>query len=216
MGRICDLDNCSRPYWANGMCSLHEHRVQRYGHPEPAKIAFAALCADNPYENWRPIDWSLGNWVSDYGRFWSMRGQGYLRKLNYTRPAGRPLISLSPPRKWYSVGCLVLEVFVGPRPKGMVCCHWDDNPANNHLSNLRWDTYSANEEDKKRNRGWAPVTYCINGHEYTETNTQMTSQGKKCRTCKNELRRIRYATDSQYREAEKVRSVKNRDKACVS
>ena len=39
---------------------------------------------------------------------------------------------------------LVLEAFVGPRPPGLICCHWDGNPANNHVANLRWDTYKSN------------------------------------------------------------------------
>src|SRR4051794_35697091 len=34
---------------------------------------------------------------------------------------------------------LVLDAFVGPRPPGLICCHWDGDPANNHLENLRWD-----------------------------------------------------------------------------
>ena len=45
---------------------------------------------------------------------------------------------------------LVLEAFVGPRPAGCVCCHNDGNPTNNAVSNLRWDTYEANEHDKIR------------------------------------------------------------------
>jgi hypothetical protein len=32
---------------------------------------------------------------------------------------------------------LVLEAFVGPRPEGLVCCHWDGDPGNNRLENLR-------------------------------------------------------------------------------
>jgi hypothetical protein len=52
---------------------------------------------------------------------------------------------------------IVLETFVGPRPKGMVACHKDGNPSNNALSNLRWDTYKANSADTIRhgrsNRG---------------------------------------------------------------
>jgi hypothetical protein len=47
---------------------------------------------------------------------------------------------------------LVLEAFVGPCPEGMEACHRDDNPANNRLENLRWDTHVSNCEDRTRNR----------------------------------------------------------------
>lgn len=47
---------------------------------------------------------------------------------------------------------LVLEAFIGPRPAGMVCCHEDDNPGNNALANLRWDTPTANMHDYLRSR----------------------------------------------------------------
>lgn len=36
------------------------------------------------------------------------------------------------------IGRLVLETFVGPAPEGQRCAHKDDDPANNHLSNLSW------------------------------------------------------------------------------
>ena len=45
---------------------------------------------------------------------------------------------------------LVLETFVGSCPENMQCCHWDGNPRNNHLSNLRWDTRSGNQQDSIR------------------------------------------------------------------
>lgn len=45
---------------------------------------------------------------------------------------------------------MVLDAFVGPRPPGLVCCHWDGIPANNHLENLRWDTYKSNCDDMLR------------------------------------------------------------------
>jgi hypothetical protein len=52
---------------------------------------------------------------------------------------------------------LVLEAFVGPRPKGMECCHWDDDATNNRLSNLRWGTRLDNMQDRIRNgRAKAP------------------------------------------------------------
>lgn len=45
---------------------------------------------------------------------------------------------------------LILLAFVGPCPSGMECCHYDGNPANNQLDNLRWDTPKGNQADKKR------------------------------------------------------------------
>lgn len=42
---------------------------------------------------------------------------------------------------------IVLEAFVGPRPKGAYCCHSDGSKINNSLSNLRWDTPTANCHD---------------------------------------------------------------------
>ena len=33
----------------------------------------------------------------------------------------------------------------------MQCCHYDDDPTNNHVSNLRWDTQSGNQQDRIRN-----------------------------------------------------------------
>ncbi len=45
---------------------------------------------------------------------------------------------------------LILEAFVGTCPEGLVACHGDGNPANNSISNLRWDTPESNWEDRKR------------------------------------------------------------------
>lgn len=53
-------------------------------------------------------------------------------------------------KKRCSIHSLVLEAFVGPRPDGLVCCHWDGDPSNNQLSNLRWDTQKANSDDTIR------------------------------------------------------------------
>ena len=45
---------------------------------------------------------------------------------------------------------LVLEAFVGPRPEGQFGCHNDGVRTNNSLSNLRWDTASANQLDRHK------------------------------------------------------------------
>lgn len=53
-------------------------------------------------------------------------------------------------RKLRFVHTLVAEAFIGPRPDGMECCHWDGNQRNNAPSNLRWDTKAGNCADRNR------------------------------------------------------------------
>lgn len=45
---------------------------------------------------------------------------------------------------------LVLEAFVGPCPDKHEGCHYDGNPDNNVLENLRWDTRKENARDRER------------------------------------------------------------------
>ena len=45
---------------------------------------------------------------------------------------------------------LVLLAFVGPCPAGMQTCHYDGDPTNNRLDNLRYDTALANFADMRR------------------------------------------------------------------
>lgn len=102
-------------------------------------------------------------------------------------------------RKRVFVHHLVLEAFVGPRPAGLECCHLDDDGENNLLSNLRWDTKSANIRDQVRNgRHYeAQKTHCSNQHEFTPENTyQRSDGGRTCRKCRayherNRQRRLR-------------------------
>ena len=50
--------------------------------------------------------------------------------------------------RYTRVHVLVLEAHVGPRPIGYDACHNNGNPFDNRLSNLRWDTKTANASDR--------------------------------------------------------------------
>lgn len=113
---------------------------------------------------------------------------GRFLKGGYNRQGGHRFVELVGPEGTSSkyVHRLVLEAFVGPCPDGMVACHWDDNPENNHLNNLRWDTESSNQRDKVRNgrHHAALLTHCKYGHEFTPENIKWTAAGHRhCREC---------------------------------
>ncbi|NIH98089.1 hypothetical protein FHU31_005095 [Mycolicibacterium fluoranthenivorans] len=52
---------------------------------------------------------------------------------------------------------LVLLAFVGPRPPGLHALHCDDDPLNNHLSNLRYGTPSENQHDRFHRNTTQPI-----------------------------------------------------------
>lgn len=86
------------------------------------------------------------------GRIYRKVNGRFVERATYEDDHGRLRLGVTDPRtpKRYRkrfVAWLILEAFVGPRPKGLECCHLDDNPKNNHLSNLRWDTHKNNMVD---------------------------------------------------------------------
>jgi hypothetical protein len=90
-------------------------------------------------------------------------------------------------RHYRLVHRLVLVAFVGPCPDGMEGCHYDGDPSNNALSNLRWDTRSANTYDRVRHgtHHAARKTECKNGHPFDVGNTYLAPNGTRaCRTCR--------------------------------
>lgn len=52
------------------------------------------------------------------------------------------------------VHILVLEVFVGPCPRGLESCHNNGIPDDNRDKNLRWDTHLSNMRDRKKHQKW--------------------------------------------------------------
>ena len=126
-------------------------------------------------EEWRAVVGFDGYEVSSLGRVRSLdRVREYTRVDQYSgkeltvkrRHNGRILrpgkasngyltVALGRGRSVY-VNILVLNAFVGPRPKGCECLHWDDDRENNQISNLRWGTRSQNLHDAVRN-GCKPI-----------------------------------------------------------
>lgn len=161
-------------------------------------------------EIWKPIPGYEGYYeVSDHGQV-----RGVTRKvlrsdgLKTTVP-GRILAHSVKPRtghryvrlmmngegKVKSVHRLVLEAFVGPCPEGMVACHFDDDPDNNHVSNLRWATISDNVMDMVRNgnHNYARRTHCPRGHELAEWNvapSPLKNGHRNCLACARASNRV--------------------------
>ena len=78
--------------------------------------------------------------------------EGYYEVSNEGRVRGLDRYVKNPAHgKNFQIHRLVLETFVGECPEGMECCHYDDDCANNNLSNLRWDTHENNVLDRIRN-----------------------------------------------------------------
>jgi len=166
-------------------------------------------------ETWLPVREFEGVYeVSDHGRVRSVdrkdnHGRSLKGRILKERRArdGRPHLTLSSQgrvRDLY-LYTLVLEAFVCPRPPGMLGLHWDDNPQNNHLSNLRWGTHAENMRDMSRNGGGsAGITHCPSGHEYTPENTYVYPGERKHRLCR--ACRKRHGENQRRKAREKKRT----------
>lgn len=68
---------------------------------------------------------------------------GYLRVM-----ISKPLAGAKRIQQTKFVHCLVLEAFVGPRPKGKQCAHLNGDRKDNRLENLKWVSKTENERHK--------------------------------------------------------------------
>lgn len=155
-------------------------------------------------ERWLPVPgYDDGYEVSDLGRVrsidrWVHQSNGVRRlfkgKVLRDRPfpaTGHRQVSLkrNSVGETFKVHRLVMMAFVGPRPDGMQVCHNNGIPDDNRLSNLRYDTASANVRDAVRHGTQRNVrkTHCKKGHGFTPENTYTvpTAAGvqRKCRIC---------------------------------
>jgi hypothetical protein len=154
-------------------------------------------------ERWLPVVGYEGLYdVSDMGRVRSLdrvlndgrNWPGRILKplMNKDRPYPHVALRIAGHRVDKYIHQLVLETFVGSRPIGLEACHLNDIPADCRLTNLRWDTQSANRRDRIRNGKDYNVnkTKCPKGHPYNKEHTLFTKEGwRYCKTCVNERRR---------------------------
>lgn len=158
-------------------------------------------------EQWRPVvGWEGLYEVSDRGRVRSLPRIVYAGPVVGQRQAVGGIRTLVQSKRGHLVVALcrdgndhrryvhhlVLEAFVGLRPPGTECCHRNDIKTDNRLENLRWDTSSANMQDRVRN-GIHPMsrkTHCKNGHAFDEANTGINYRGARwCRQCNRDIKR---------------------------
>lgn len=107
--------------------------------------------------------------VSDLGRVYSRKTGKMLKCFSRARKGYGSTVILHKDGKptCHFVHKLVLEAFVGRRPKDMQACHNDGDKENNRLNNLRWDTPKNNCRDKRHHgtHGGRPVVRS-DGKEY--------------------------------------------------
>lgn len=107
----------------------------------------------------RPIPGHEGYFAREDGQIFSTwtlgpgaNPNGLLRQMAICNSEGRAIVCIKPTGgkvKTRKVASLVLATFVGPRKPGTEACHFPDrNPFNNCIRNLRWDTKSANQQDR--------------------------------------------------------------------
>jgi hypothetical protein len=108
---------------------------------------------------WEPVPGFPGYERTRFGEFrsWIQQGPGRHRR-DSPRPVqpwldrdGYLRVGISDAngkRHSFSVAAIVLEMNVGPRPPGMMVCHFPDRTrTNNHPDNLRWGTHRDNTDD---------------------------------------------------------------------
>lgn len=161
--------------------------------------------------NWLPVIGLEGLYeVSDQGDVqsldrWVRCGQWGRRLVAGQRMTPQPLngghlfVYLSDGsggKRGFLVHRMVLEAFVGPCPDGMEALHWDDDPFNNKLTNLRWGTRSENMRDKVRNGHDhnARRAECAYGHQLIPCPWDSKRYCPECRKRTNREYRLRQKT----------------------
>lgn len=173
-------------------------------------------------EEWRPVVGYEGYYeVSDHGRIRSL--DRIVRLVDgRDRPLkGRSLVLSAHPKGYRTaklsvhgnkqtvmIHRVVLQAFIGPRPRDMEVCHNDGDPANNRLGNLRYASTSANRYDSVEHgtHPWANRTHCPRGHEYTPENIYVQPSRPRSRSCWECKRARRKSDAARARQRQSARS----------
>lgn len=97
--------------------------------------------------------------------------------------------------KMMAIHRLVLESFVGMRSPKFEACHCNGKRNDNRLENLRWDSRSGNQQDRKKHNTVAPRRGELNG------NSQLTE--KDVLFIKKTFLRVSYNKSNIYELADK-------------
>jgi len=93
--------------------------------------------------------------TSRYGEIFEcpIRQRILKNKIGVKRGSQYPLVVLCKNSKCKTirVHILVCEAFIGKRPQGFDICHKDGVKTNNNIENLRYDSRSNNQQDRKLN-----------------------------------------------------------------
>lgn len=88
-----------------------------------------------------------------HGGFWQIKSSHWKPMAAARGPWGHRTIGLrrtGQPKGRFRLHVLVMKIFWGPVPPGMVCRHLDGDPSNNDLRNLAFGTPGDNIEDARR------------------------------------------------------------------
>lgn len=84
-------------------------------------------------------------------------------------------------KKWFSIHRLVAMAYI-PNPDNLpVVMHLDNDPGNNHVSNLKWGTHKENSEQAKREGRFNPRrggTHHMTGKTHSDKTRQRMSKAK--------------------------------------
>lgn len=146
-------------------------------------------------EEWKPIE--------GYEGVYEVSNMGNVRRRKVLKPQTNPKTGYKHVSLYWDgkptirlIHQLVMEAFVGPAPDGMEVCHGPNGKADNSLANLRYDTKSNNQHDKKRDGTDHNVnkTHCPRNHplEGRNLNPSALDRGnRQCQTCSLALSFIR-------------------------